>query len=138
MTIYYGNNNNIYGFFDNNVGNVPDNSIEITNNIHEKLLSAQSKGAEIKISGTTVIAVDYTGKIIDLDNMKDTDRFDKPITLTTQATSALSSARTYVYNNYGILNEATPDDWVTYIKALMAISDGTDVTSMVLPTQPTE
>lgn len=66
---------------------------------------------------------------------------DKPeivISLKEQATSALASARTYVYNNYGILNEATPDDWVTYIKALMAISNGTDATSTTLPTQPSE
>lgn len=61
-----------------------------------------------------------------------------PIPLAAQATSALSTARTYVYNNYGILNEATPDDWVTYIKALMAISNGTDTTSTILPTQPAD
>lgn len=60
------------------------------------------------------------------------------IPLRTQASSALSTARTYVYNNYGILNEATPDDWVIYIKALMAISKGTDTTSTTLPTQPTD
>ena len=60
------------------------------------------------------------------------------IPLTTQASQALSSARTYVYNNYGILNEATPDDWVAYIKALMAIVNGTDTTSTSLPTEPTK
>lgn len=58
------------------------------------------------------------------------------ITLAEQATSALSTARTYVYNNYGILNEATPDEWVTYLKALMAIANGTDTTSTALPTAP--
>lgn len=59
------------------------------------------------------------------------------IPLKTQAETALTSARTYVYNNYGILNEATPDTWVTYLKALMAIANGTDTTSTTLPTEPT-
>lgn len=60
------------------------------------------------------------------------------LTLAQQASTALSTARTYVYNNYGILNEDTPTEWVTYIKALMAISNGTDTTSTTLPTQPTD
>jgi hypothetical protein len=58
------------------------------------------------------------------------------LTLAAQATAALSTARTTVYNNYGILNEATPDAWVTYLKALMAIADGTDTTSTALPSAP--
>lgn len=57
--------------------------------------------------------------------------------LTTQASYALSSARTYVQNNYTILNEATPDEWVAYLKALMAIANGTDTTSTALPSAPT-
>lgn len=59
------------------------------------------------------------------------------IPLKTQAATALTAARTHVYNNYGILNEDTPDAWVTYLKALMAISNGTDTTSTTLPTAPT-
>lgn len=59
-----------------------------------------------------------------------------PLPLPQQATNALSEARTYVNNTYTILNEATPDSWVTYLKALMAIADGTDTTSTALPTAP--
>ncbi|MFT9360753.1 hypothetical protein [Acetobacter okinawensis] len=61
-----------------------------------------------------------------------------PPSLAVQASSALAAARTEVYNSYGILNEATPDAWVTYLKALMAIANGTDTTSTALPTQPTD
>lgn len=57
-------------------------------------------------------------------------------TLAEQAAAALNTARTAAYNNYGILNEATPDAWVTYLKALMAIANGTDTTSTALPSQP--
>ena len=60
------------------------------------------------------------------------------VPLKDQATAALASARTSVYNEYGILNAPTPDAWVTYLKALMAISSGTDTTSTTLPTQPTD
>lgn len=137
MTIYFGQNNNIFGFYDSELGNIPDGSIEITNDTYNKLLTARSKGAILSINNNSVIASNYDGTTIDLDNMKSSDSFIKPITLSTQAETALASARTYVYNNYGILNEGTPDNWVTYIKALMAISNGTDTTSTVLPTQPT-
>ncbi|MFT8367556.1 MAG: hypothetical protein ABF646_02265 [Acetobacter papayae] len=60
------------------------------------------------------------------------------ITLAQQATTVLATARTTVYNNYGILNEATPDTWVAYLKALMAIANGSDATSTELPSQPAE
>ncbi|KXV49734.1 hypothetical protein AD945_03650 [Gluconobacter albidus] len=56
--------------------------------------------------------------------------------LTDQATTALANARTYVQNNYTMLNEATPDAWVTYLKALMAIANGTDTKSKTLPSVP--
>lgn len=58
-------------------------------------------------------------------------------TLEEKATSAIASARAYIYNNYGILNEPTPDAWVTYLNALMAIASVTDTTSTALPTAPT-
>lgn len=60
-----------------------------------------------------------------------------PLPLKTQAQSALATARTYVSNNYTMLNEATPAEWVAYLKALMAIANGTDTTSTALPTAPT-
>lgn len=56
--------------------------------------------------------------------------------LVTQAENALSVARQTMWNEYGSINEATPDPWVTYLKALMAIVSGSDTTSTVLPTAP--
>ena len=60
-----------------------------------------------------------------------------PIPLTTQAQSALAIARQTVWDEYGSINEKTPDAWVTYLKALMAIANGTDTMSTTLPTAPT-
>lgn len=60
------------------------------------------------------------------------------VPMATQAASALTTARTYVNNNYTMLNEATPDAWVTYLKALMAIANGTDTTSTALPASPAQ
>lgn len=60
-----------------------------------------------------------------------------PPALTVQAASALSVARDYVNNNYIFLAETPPAEWVAYQKALIAIVNGTDTTSTVLPAQPT-
>ena len=60
-----------------------------------------------------------------------------PVPLKTQAQSALATARQTVWDEYGSINEPTPDNWVTYLKALMAIANGTDTTSTTLPTAPT-
>lgn len=60
-----------------------------------------------------------------------------PVPLKTQAQSALAIARQTVWDEYGCINEATPDNWVTYLKALMAIANGTDTMSTTLPTAPT-
>lgn len=73
----------------------------------------------------------YDGKILDYTPPV------APIPLSVQATSALADARSYVMNNYAILNLPTPNTWVTYLKALMNIADGTDTTSTSLPTAPT-
>ena len=59
------------------------------------------------------------------------------VPLKTQAKSALAIARQTVWDEYGSINEKTPDNWVTYLKALMAIANGTDTTSTELPTAPT-
>lgn len=61
-----------------------------------------------------------------------------PVPLATQAQSALASARQTVWDEYGSLNETTPDNWVTYLKALMAIANGTDTTSQALPVHPAD
>ena len=87
----------------------------------------QAKGGDTGTKSMTVI----DGKLVDYVQPK------AVVPLKDQATTALTSARTYIYNNYGILNEATPDDWVVYLKALMAISNGTDTTSTTIPAQPT-
>ena len=60
-----------------------------------------------------------------------------PVPLKTQAQTALATARQTVWDEYGSLNEPTPDAWVTYLKTLMAIANGTDTTSTTLPTAPT-
>ena len=58
------------------------------------------------------------------------------IPLSVQAQSALSAARTVVFNQFSSLNEPTPNEWVEYMKTLIAIANGSDVTSKALPQQP--
>lgn len=136
MSLYYGKLNGVYGFFDSTLVTVPDGSVEITDALHTQLLDAQSKGAALSISGTSVVASDYKGNVIDLATMKATDNFDQPASLASQAASVLVTARAYVMNNFYLLAETPTAEWVTYQKALIAISNGTDTTSTVLPTSP--
>lgn len=60
------------------------------------------------------------------------------IPLKEQASTALQQARMAIYNNYGILGEPTPAAWITYLRALMAIANGTDTTSTALPAAPSD
>ncbi|MCX5615363.1 tail fiber assembly protein [Bombella saccharophila] len=89
----------------------------------------------------TVTTVQPTGSFVTWDDKTNTWVFNQSLRdkqLKAQATSALQAARQIVYNNYGIIGEPTPDNWVAYIKALMAIVNGTDTTSKTLPTAPSE
>ena len=56
--------------------------------------------------------------------------------LADQAQTALVAARTYVQNNFIYLGETPTQDWIDYQKALIAITNGTDTKSKVLPKQP--
>ncbi|WP_062141774.1 hypothetical protein [Acetobacter cerevisiae] len=71
-----------------------------------------------------------SGKIIDYEPPA------QAVPLKTQAQSALAIARQTVWDEYGSINEATPENWVTYLKALMAIANGKDTTSTALPAAP--
>lgn len=137
MAIFYGKTETGYNFYDTDFGPAPAGSIAVQDDLYKKLLIARSCGASLSISGDKVVAVSHDGTIIDLDTMSGSEVYYAPVNIKVLAASALSTARTYVYNNYGILNEDTPTDWVTYLKSLMAISNGTDTTSTALPTAPT-
>ena len=58
------------------------------------------------------------------------------ISLKTQAETLLKSQQAYVMQNYAIYGDETPTEWLTYLKALRAIANGTDTTSTTLPTAP--
>ena len=137
MSIFYGKSGSVYNFYDTDIGNVPDGSIGVSYDLYKKLLSARSRGAILSVSGDSIIAKAHDGTLINLESMTGTETYFSPVPLREQATTVLATARTYVYNNYGILNEDTPTVWVTYLKALMAIINGTDTTSTALPSAPT-
>lgn len=59
-----------------------------------------------------------------------------PPPLREQARPALAAARQYVSENYTMINEETPQEWVDYLKKLMAIASGRDTTSTALPSPP--
>lgn len=60
------------------------------------------------------------------------------IPLKERASTALQQARMFIYDNYGILGDPTPEAWVTYLRSLMAIASGADTTSVSLPIPPSD
>ncbi|GAN69274.1 hypothetical protein [Acetobacter orleanensis] len=60
----------------------------------------------------------------------------RPLSLSAQAKTALIAARQTVWAEYGVLNDPTPEAWVTYLKALRALADGQDTSSTTLPEAP--
>lgn len=138
MTTFFGKNSNgIFGFYDSTIMDIPSDAVAVSEDKYSSLLKAEYAGAVLSIENGSVVARDYSGELIDLASVTSSSYYGSPVPLSTQAQSALASARTYVSNNYTMLNEATPTEWVTYLKALMAITNGTDTTSTTLPTAPT-
>ena len=140
MAIFYGkNSNNVYGFYDTDIhDNIPSSSVEITKTEHVSLMLAQSKGAAIITSeygSPQAISENGGGSLIDLSTVTKESDFNPPLTLKDMATIAFMNAKSIVYDNYGIINEPTPDVWVKYIKELLSIMKGNNpkVTSLPLP-----
>lgn len=59
-----------------------------------------------------------------------------PNMLPKQAENSLAQARISLYNHYSIYGEPIPQAWISYLKQLQAIANGTDTTSTSLPAQP--
>lgn len=135
MAIIYGESEGIFNFHDTSFGKHPDGGIEVSKDLHEKLVLVRSKGAVLSIENGSIIAKTHDGSLVDLDNIKDGEVYHAPVSLQFKAKGALVKAREYIYNHYSILNEQTPAEWVVYIKELMAISSGVTVVSE-LPSGP--
>lgn len=137
MTTFFGKNSNgIFGFYDSTIMDIPSDAVAVSEDKYSALLKAEYAGAVLSIESGIVVARDYSGALIDLASVTSSSIYGQPVPLATQAASALATARQYVSNNYTMLNEPTPDNWVIYLKALMAIANGTDTTSTTLPTKP--
>lgn len=139
MTISYSKTTN--GFYDSahTYASPPTDLVPVADADYQLLLLAMSRGAALRASSTgtpEAVSEQGAGSVIDLSTVTASSNYAAPVSLATQAASALAAARTYVSNNYTMLNEATPAEWVTYLKALMAIEDGTDTTSTALPAAP--
>lgn len=139
MTISYSKTTNSFYDSIHTYASPPTDLVPVADADYKLLLLAMSKGAALRASSTgtpEVVSEQGAGSVIDLSAVTDSSDYTAPVPLSAQAASALATARTYVSNNYTMLNEATPDAWVTYLKALMAIAGGTDTTSTALPTAP--
>ncbi|CEF41142.1 hypothetical protein ASN_1810 [Acetobacter senegalensis] len=134
-TTYYSATKN--GFFDSRMGGLPSDAVQVPDTDYTAIMDAIHRGALLSADadGKPVIKT-AAGDIISTSDVSSTAWYGTSMTLQQRAAVALESAQTTVSKEFTILNEATPDVWVTYLKALMAISKGTDTTSTTLPVAP--
>ena len=136
MSIVYGSLGGNTWFYDSTLGTTPDDGIVVSQSDYDKLFLAHSLGASIVVKQGKVVAVDYSGNMIDINHMTKDDNFHSPPTLATQASATLSAQKAYVSNEFLVFGLAVPEEWATYLKTLRAIADGTDTTSTALPVSP--
>lgn len=140
MGYKYSKSTTLFYNDDYDYAELPSDVVAVSDATHAKLFQAQSAGAAIlpdADGNPTAVENGGRGAVIDLSTVTSESSYIPPNTLAQDAALALPGARQYVYDNYSILNESTPDAWVSYLKALMAISKGTDTTSTSLPEAPT-
>lgn len=139
--MYYGKNTDgSYGFFNSNLGGIPEDAVLVTDSEYKSLLGAQNLGAAIVASSTgapQAVSENGAGSVIDLSTVTATSNFSAPIPLKTQATSAQAWINQQA-NLAAAMGEVFTADMKAYVKAITAIADGTDTTSTALPTQPTD
>ena len=136
MSIIYGSLNGNTWFYDSALGAVPADGIEVSQSVYDKLFLAHSLGANITIKQGAVVAVDYSGNVIDINNIPKDANYHPPVALSVQAAAMLAAQKTYVSNEFLVYGMSVPTTWTTYLMALRAISDGTDTTSTTLPVSP--
>lgn len=139
MPYHYSKSTRLFYDDGESYSDIPPDVVPVTDEQHSLLFLALKNGAAIipaSDGSPSAVSNGGYGSPIDLSTVTAESNYIPAPTLATQASDELSSARGYVYNNYGILNEATPDAWVSYLKSLMAIANGTDTTSTSLPASP--
>ncbi|WP_342627576.1 hypothetical protein AAC691_15590 [Nguyenibacter vanlangensis] len=117
---------------------IPSDAVDIAERDYHALFLAQSKGASIVPGpdGTPRAISRADGEEIDLSTVTEDSDFRAVHSVRDEARIALAHARKYVYDHFSILNDPTPDAWVAYLKALMAIENGADTVSTELPAAP--
>ncbi|GAB6854473.1 hypothetical protein JCM15831A_14970 [Asaia astilbis] len=140
MPYHYSKSTRLFYDDEESYSDMPSDVVAVTDEQHSLLFLALKNGAAIipdSNGSPSAVSNGGYGSLIDLSTVTEDSNYIPAPTLAKQASDELSSARGYVYNNYGILNEATPDAWVSYLKSLMAIANGSDTTSTALPKAPT-
>lgn len=94
-------------------GDIPNGAVECT-------LDQYNNAASYTVSNGAIVA-----------------RVIPTLSLQQQAASLLPQQQASVMQTYTVYGEDTPTAWLTYLKALRAIANGTDTTSVALPTAPT-
>jgi len=125
------------GFYDSRISAVPDGSVAVPADTYESIMTAINNGALLSAdsSGNPVIK-DGSGNVIAPPSVKADTSYAPVQTLQSKAQSELAMQQALVMRTYTVFGDATPDAWITYLKALRAIANGSDTTSTALPDRP--
>ncbi|GBR21149.1 hypothetical protein AA105894_2727 [Asaia spathodeae NBRC 105894] len=104
---------------------------------YASIMTAINNGATLSADATgNPVIKDGSGNVIAPASVKADTSYAPVQTLQSKAQDELSAQQTLVMRNYTVFGDATPDAWITYLKALRAIADGSDTTSTALPSAP--
>lgn len=125
------------GFYDSRISAAPAGAVLVQTDTYTAIMTAINNGATLSAdaSGNPVIK-DGAGNVIAPASVTDTASYAAVQTLQSKAASELARQQAAVMRTYTVFGDATPDAWITYLKALRAISDGSDTTSTTLPSAP--
>ncbi|MFC0509738.1 hypothetical protein [Asaia spathodeae] len=125
------------GFYDSRIAAVPENAVLVQADTYASIMTAINNGATLSADATgNPVIKDGSGNVIAPASVKADTSYAPVQTLQSKAQDELSAQQTLVMRNYTVFGDATPDAWITYLKALRAIADGSDTTSTALPSAP--
>lgn len=125
------------GFYDSRISNVPEGAVLVETDTYTAIMTAINNGATLSADeGGNPVIKDGSGNVIAPNSVTEESDYAPVQTLQSKAQSELAMQQAAVMRTYTVFGDATPDAWVTYLKALRSISNGSDTTSTSLPSAP--
>lgn len=136
--LYLADNNNVIGFYDSELGPVPSNNVELSQEDYKQLWLASSKGATISLENGKAVAKDYQGNVVDIANIKDNDSFSKPIQPPSNKDKAEILLNGWIQDKANlakVMNKSFGPKMIAYVETIENIINGSQDE---IPEQPSD